>query len=191
MLFRSPAVDSNGKKINYDIEEISIPGFDKQISGNQDTGFKVMNTELYKIDIKINKIWKDYDGKTIDGNKIDNSIIVKLFANGKEISKIKIDKDNNWEYIFKNLDEFDSVGNKIVYSIEEEKVLGYETKIVQKDNNFEITNIKKLINPGKPGNPGNPKSKKNPKTYVKGVGSSIVLFSLSISGLYILNKKKK
>lgn len=56
-------------------------------------------------------------------------IIVKLLANGVDTGKtVKVTADSNWQYSFTNLDT-NSDGKEIKYTVEEQKVPNYTTKV--------------------------------------------------------------
>ena len=76
--------------------------------------------------VKGTKIWDD------DNNREElrpESITINLFSNGTMIRSKIITAEDNWEYIFSDLLKYDENGNEIIYTITEDKVDGYETKI--------------------------------------------------------------
>lgn len=94
---------------------------------------------IYKgvIDISGSKTWNDADNQ--DGIR-PASITVKLFANGTEAASqvVTPDEAGNWNYVFKNLPQYDAKG-KITYTVTESAVAGYETSV----SGYNITNIHK------------------------------------------------
>lgn len=78
----------------------------------------------------IEKVWDD-------NNNIDNmrpsSIDITLLRNNIYFDKITLSNSNNWQYLFENLDKTDENDNIYTYSIEENKVEGYETSINETD----------------------------------------------------------
>ena len=98
----------------------------KTIKRGSDTSDTIVFENIYKgtIDISGSKTWNDADNQ--DGIR-PASIIVKLLAN-KEVVRQKVipDANGNWNYVFNNLPEYDANG-KIVYTVSEDKVDGYET----------------------------------------------------------------
>lgn len=94
---------------------------------------------IYKgvIDISGSKTWNDADNQ--DGIR-PASITVKLFANGTEAASqvVTLDEAGNWNYVFKNLPQYDAKG-KITYTVTESAVAGYETSV----SGYNITNTHK------------------------------------------------
>lgn len=56
-----------------------------------------------------------------------DSIVVYLFANGVLADKQIVTAHNDWQYRFTNVPEYDLDREKIIYTIEEEKIEGYDT----------------------------------------------------------------
>jgi hypothetical protein len=81
------------------------------------------------------KTWDDKDNK--DGMR-PTSITVNLLANGDIIDSKEVTADTNWEYSFANMAKYDG-SEEIKYSVSEEPVIGYTTKI----DGYNITNTHK------------------------------------------------
>ena len=113
---------TNGREIRYTITEDAVPGYQSEISGMDVTNRYTPG----KINIQVTKNWQDKDDA--DGIRPD-SITVKLYADGKDTGKeLVLDQKNNWTGSFDDLDEY-ADGVKIVYTIAEAEVDGYETAI--------------------------------------------------------------
>ena len=72
------------------------------------------------------KIWDDEQDKY---GERPETIVIQLYANDILIDSIdvsKLDNDLKWSYTFGDLPAVDAEGNKIVYTIKEEEVKGYE-----------------------------------------------------------------
>lgn len=124
---------SNGREIIYTIQEKTIDKYTSQINGNMETGFTISNQHIPEtIMIEGKKIWDDSNNN--DGLR-PNNITIRLFANNKEIDSIIVDEKEHWTWKFENLYKYEN-GNKILYSIKEDKVHGYKTDI----QNYEIIN---------------------------------------------------
>lgn len=98
-------------------------------------------TESPTTEVSVEKKWDDNN----DEKKVRPvSITVNLIANyeGKEykVDSIVLNKDNNWKHTFKDLPTIND-GNKITYTVKEETVTGYSSKITgsEKDG-FTIIN---------------------------------------------------
>ena len=77
-------------------------------------------------------------------------------ADGKEIAKQDLGANNNWQYTFTNL-ERTKEGKEIQYTVTEDAVAGYSTKITGDAATGYlnvITNTKNSQNPNDPGNKG-------------------------------------
>ena len=93
----------------------------------------------------------------------------------------KLSKHNNWQHVFPDLEKYKD-GVEIVYTIEEETLEGYRSKIKGDMNTgFTVTNIEKPKKPNKSPET-KPKSKKtNPKT-----GDSMNISYMNLTTPYIL-----
>ncbi|WP_178085547.1 Cna B-type domain-containing protein, partial [Streptococcus ruminantium] len=77
-------------------------------------------------DIEGKKTWVDNNDQ--DGKR-PKSIKVNLLANGTIVQTKEVTAENDWSYKFSGLDQHDKDGEKIVYTVSEEKVDGYEMKV--------------------------------------------------------------
>uniref|UniRef100_UPI0012DD27F3 Cna B-type domain-containing protein n=1 Tax=Streptococcus ruminantium TaxID=1917441 RepID=UPI0012DD27F3 len=77
-------------------------------------------------DIEGKKTWVDNNDQ--DGKR-PKSIKVNLLANGTIVQTKEVTAENDWSYKFSGLDQHDKDGGKIVYTVSEEKVDGYEMKV--------------------------------------------------------------
>ena len=111
----------------------------KTIKKGDDTVDAIAFENIYKgiIDISGSKTWNDANNQ--DGIR-PASITVKLFANGTEAASqvVTPDEAGNWNYVFKNLPQYDAKG-KITYTVTESAVAGYETSA----SGYNITNTHK------------------------------------------------
>ncbi|MFW8617095.1 Cna B-type domain-containing protein [Enterococcus innesii] len=127
-----PKYDAEGKEYTYTIQEEKVPGYTTKVNG-YDIVNTYSNTET--TDVAGTKTWDDYDNKF---NTRPESITVDLMQNGKEIDKqtVKADHQGNWTYRFDNLPKYDEKGQAYKYTIQEEKVSGYTTKV----NGYDLVN---------------------------------------------------
>ena len=155
---------SKEEEIEYKVAETEVPeGYVATITGNGTTSIEITNTlETGKLviekefaiepwepfgpddspkDIPVYKIWND------DNNKYGNrpeTITVRLWADGEEITSAELNEKGNWRTVFTGLPRFREVVDEegkaeqveIVYTITEDPVEGYETEI----NGFNIRN---------------------------------------------------
>ena len=128
-----PILDAQGNPITYSVKEDDYENYISSVSGNLNEGFTVTNTIIDKVSIPVTKTWV--------GTPTD-SVTVNLYADGKKVDSQKLSKDNNWQYTFTNLKKYKD-GKEIVYTVEEEKVAGYTTKITGDAKlGYVITNTK-------------------------------------------------
>ncbi|MEG7637151.1 Cna B-type domain-containing protein [Enterococcus casseliflavus] len=127
-----PKYDAEGKAYTYKIQEENVLGYTTKVNG-YDLVNTYRNTET--TEVSGTKTWNDYDNKY---NTRPESITVKLIQNDKEIDKqvVKADKDGNWTYRFDNLPKYDAVGEAYTYTIQEENVPEYTTKV----NGYDLVN---------------------------------------------------
>ena len=127
-----PKYDAEGKEYTYTIQEEKVPGYTSEING-YDLVNTYRNTET--TEVAGTKTWDDYDNKF---NTRPESITVKLMRNDKEIGDqiVKADNQGNWTYRFDNLPKYDEKGQAYKYTIQEEKVSGYTTKV----NGYDLVN---------------------------------------------------
>ena len=125
---------SSGKEIKYTIEEkTEIEGYTVKIAGSAKEGYVITNSHNpITIDIVGEKVWLDNNN---NDNSRPESITVKLFANEKEVKSLKVtnktvvaNNPNTWLYEFKDLPKYEN-GKEINYTVKEENVPGYTTKI--------------------------------------------------------------
>ena len=124
----------DGEEIKYTISEDVVTDYSALYDG-----YNVTNSYTPgKTSVTVIKNWQDNNNK--DGKRPDD-IVVILLANGEETgSTLVLNEENNWMGSFTNLDEY-KAGEKIVYTVEEVTVDGYESVISgDAKNGFIITN---------------------------------------------------
>ena len=118
--------DEQGNEITYEITENKVDGYETEING-----YDIINTYKAVTSINGRKIWMDDNNKD---NTRPDSITVNLLRNGVIIKSKVVSEEDNWKYSFDNLEKYDEDNNEIKYSISENKVIGYQTNII--DNNI-------------------------------------------------------
>ena len=95
----------------------------------------IENKKNPKINIYGEKTWDDANNQD---KKRPEKITVILLANGEPIQNpdVKPDENGKWKYSFKNLPKYDNKGKEIQYTVKEEPVEGYKSKI----DGYNITN---------------------------------------------------
>ena len=120
----------NGKEIAYTVKEDEVAGYEATINDNN-----IINKhEIEKIEVSGTKTWDDNNNQ--DGKRPE-SITIHLLANGEEIKsqEVKPDESGNWKYSFTGLNKYEN-GKEITYTVKEDKVENYNTKI----SGYDITN---------------------------------------------------
>ena len=138
VIFEADKYDNAGKEIAYTVTESAITGYKASVSGNQSAGFTITNKDTEKVKIKVDKKWL---------GKVGSQITVKLMNGTKVVDTKTVDaasaKDGDgktWELSF-DADKYDEAGNEITYTVTEEAVAGYETKVSGNQiSGFIITN---------------------------------------------------
>ena len=124
----------------YEIKEIQAPSgwikSDEIINVEVKDDVAVIRTvknKREKTEVSVNKTWI--------GKKL-SSVKVKLLADGKKVDEVTLNEQNNWKHTFKNLNKYKDDGKtEIKYTVEEEKINGYDTEIKENPkNDFTITN---------------------------------------------------
>ena len=118
-----------GKAIDYKVvEATSITGYTTEVTGDAATGFTITNSYTPEtVDIKATKNWDDANNQ--DGKR-PSSITINLLADGEKVDskEVKAAADGTWSAEFKAKAKYKN-GNEIKYTVTEEKVTEYETKI--------------------------------------------------------------
>ena len=118
----------DGKEIKYTITEDVVEGYTTKVDG-----FNLTNThEVEKTKVSGTKTWNDSNDQ--DGKRPE-SVTVNLLADGTKVDSKVVKSSDNWKYTFDNLDKYKD-GQKIVYTITEDVVEGYTTKV----DGFNLTN---------------------------------------------------
>lgn len=126
--FENLPVYENGQKIDYSIEEDDVAGYTKEIKD-----FTVTNSytpEMIKISGQ--KIWDDADNQ--DGKR-PASVKVKVKNGDTVVDELEVTAANDWKFESKALPKY-AAGQEIAYTVTEEAVADYQTKI----DKFTITN---------------------------------------------------
>ncbi|HDR7801045.1 TPA: Cna B-type domain-containing protein, partial [Bacillus tropicus] len=122
------AYDANGVAYKYEVKEQAIPGYESKVNGTD-----ITNTKVGKTKVEGTKTWND-------GNATDrpSTIKVDLLQNGNVIQTQDVLAVMGWKYIFADLEAYDVEGKAYEYTVKEQPVAGYESKVSGTD----ITNTK-------------------------------------------------
>ena len=122
-----------GQEVVYSIEEDAVPHYQSQVTGNAADGFVVTNT--YKpetIKISGQKKWEDADNQ--DGKR-PNAVRVKILKGQDIVDVQEVTAANGWKYESNPLPKY-AAGQEITYTVAEEAVSGYTSKV----DGYNITN---------------------------------------------------
>lgn len=115
------------KKVRYRMKDVDIPAtYETEVDYYDPTTIQI-ETEL-----KGQKKWRK-DEPT----KRPKLIKVYLLANGEKVKEQSVTSRNNWTYRFTNIPVYDAAGEKIIYTVKEKPVSGYETTYEK----FDIINL--------------------------------------------------
>lgn len=224
----------NNVKSNEIIEEVNneeLKNSEEDIQSKDETTEEDVNFDLDeenekskdtdKAEVSVEKIWKDEDGNTINADNINKTITIRLFADGEEIDKIELNSKDGWSYVFKNLPKEDKNGNKIKYTIKEDKVSGYDSEIIHESGKLDFTVINKKdptepkipnepeeptlpnepkdsIEPNEPQKPSEPlkpstktKSTRSPQTYRGGIALVVTELVAGVGAFVFIRKRIK
>ena len=125
--FTKLPVKADGKDIVYTVKEVDdVKGYTTTINDSNKGNVVITNTHTPEV-TQVNgaKTWDDKDNQ--DGVRPD-SIKVNLLADGTPVDSKTVTADDNWSYSFVDLPKFNN-GKAIVYTITEDSVAGYSTKV--------------------------------------------------------------
>ena len=133
-----PKIDENDELYQYTIKEKGAEGYSVKMSGNQTSGFKLVNVP--GIILTVEKKW---NGESA------NQVEIKLLADGATKEKVTLTEADQWKHSFVNLPKFDANdGHEIVYTVEETALSGYTSEISgDAANGYIVTNTKTITPP--------------------------------------------
>lgn len=134
-----------GKPYDYDVQEVSVPaGYEMTKSGDVESGFTIVNTNVETVDVSVTKKWIGPAAGDVDVRLYQNGK-PNVMIDGQETQQIlTLSADHNWSDTFKKLPKYDpDSGQPYAYTVDEENVpAGYEKQPIEGDgdNGFVITN---------------------------------------------------
>lgn len=113
--------DEEGNEIKYTVDEEEkntgdLKFYTKKIEGKTITNTFTVPDE--KISITVNKVWNDNNN---EAQKRPESVIIILKQGKQEIARQEVTEEMNWSNTFTNLAKYDSQGNEIKYTLEEQE----------------------------------------------------------------------
>lgn len=133
-----PKIDENDELYQYTIKEKGVEGYSVKMSGNQTSGFKLVNVPGIILNVE-----KKWNGES------SNQVEIKLLADGATKEKLTLTAADQWKHSFENLPKFDANdGHEIVYTVEETALSGYTSEISgDAANGYIVTNTKTITPP--------------------------------------------
>ena len=138
-------VYENGNAIVYKVQEAKTPdGYKVEVTGDAATGFTITNTHAAeKTSASVTKAWNDSDDQ--DGKR-PKSVTVQLYANGDKCGDpVTLTAGSKWSHNWTDLPVYKN-GEKIAYTLSEDKVDGYTADVKTAHNtddgtwSFALTN---------------------------------------------------
>lgn len=159
-------VDENNKMISSEVQEVTVSqnaeittepasnSVPKSVTSSENETLDNRNNVLRitgdsgnvsftneYVDISVKKVWDDQN--YADRPK---EVTVRLLRNDEEIKSMTLSAENNWQGKFENLEKKDASGKDYSYTIKEDELIGYESKVEQsKDDQNAYTITNKLI----------------------------------------------
>ncbi|MEG0730903.1 MAG: Cna B-type domain-containing protein, partial [Vagococcus sp.] len=122
-----PKYDDNYDEYTYQVSERKVPHYDT----NQ-TDFNFTNTYRNddKVEVNGEKKWDDFDNKL---KKRPKRIKVDLYQNDSKTpiatKNVKANVDGDWKYSFKDLPKYDENYDEYIYTVKEQDVTNYDSKV--------------------------------------------------------------
>lgn len=122
-----------GREIVYSVSEHNVDGYTPSFGIDETDGYNTV-TNTYTPGVKSLNGIKVWDDENDQDGKRPGEITVYLLADNKRTGDaVTVSAANNWTFEFTDLPEFKigSVGQKVVYSVEEESVDGYSATVTK------------------------------------------------------------
>lgn len=132
--FSNLPVNEDGIEITYTVTE-TLPQDSPYVSTVE--GYNLFNTYSPETTaVNVTKVWDDNNNQ----DNMRQPVTVRLLADGIEAGTLVLSEENNWSGSFSGLAKYRDGGTLIGYTITEDAVDGYETKIDPVDNGYVISN---------------------------------------------------
>ncbi|MBQ7848914.1 MAG: Cna B-type domain-containing protein, partial [Clostridia bacterium] len=143
-----------GTPIRYSVKEYVPDGYTSKVSG-----MDIVNThENETIDLNGSKTWNDNEDAA---GKRPESIVIRLWRDGKEAARKTVTAADNWTWSFTDLPKYEA-GKEIVYTITEDAVDGYTSTVMGYDVTNEFTEELVEVSGAKTWNDNNNQDGKRP-----------------------------
>ena len=131
-----PKYSKSGSAIAYTVAEDPVEGYSSKVTGDAERGFTVTNTSTAKVSVPVEKKWV--------GPAAERAT-VRLLADGEDAGQsIELNESNGWKGSFKGLPKYSKSGSAIAYTVAEDPVEGYSSKVTgDAERGFTVTNTVK------------------------------------------------
>ena len=133
--------DDRGNEITYTVDEKEVNLGDLKFYTKEINDKTITNTFTIpdeKVNVMVNKVWNDNNNIS---KKRPESIILQVKNRSTVVAEQTVTEVNGWKYTFTNLPKYDSQGNEILYTVDEEVVNKDDLKFYTKEiNGTTITN---------------------------------------------------
>lgn len=169
-------VDDAGNVIAYTVSEEPVAGYETTVEGTNITNNRIPDMT----EVVVKKVWDDKENK--DGLRPEK-ISIRLLADGQEVAVKEITATDNWQASFTDLPVYKD-GKKIVYTITEDPVAGYTSKI----DGFTVTNrhipptTPPTTPPSTPEKPETPTTPREGKKKILPSTGEVIAYGLTILG---------
>ena len=126
----------DGEKVEYTWTEENVNGY--TLAGNTTVNGVTTFTnkhEITEVSVNVKKVWSDSDNA--EGFRPED-VTVNLLADGEVIDTVALSEENEWSYGWTKLDGF-AGGEEIIYTVTEDKVENYSTRIDKAENSYDFT----------------------------------------------------
>ncbi len=136
-----PKYNEQGNEIVYTVDEAEVNENDLKFYTKTVEGTTITNTLTVpedKVELTVNKVWSD--NENANGKRPES--IKLLVKNGiQTVAEQVVTEADKWKYTFTDLAKYDSQGNEVVYTVDEEAVNTDDLKFYTKEiNGTTITN---------------------------------------------------
>ena len=124
--------DSLGNEINYTLSErIDSIFYEKETVENTDMfNQKVVNKFVVPNEQVLVKAVKKWEDNNDEYEKRPNSVVLQVLVGDEVVAEQKVTEADSWSYLFK-LPKYDSLGNEIVYTVDEKETDRHYEKHVE------------------------------------------------------------
>ncbi|KYG29573.1 Cna B-type domain-containing protein [Alkalihalobacillus trypoxylicola] len=131
----------------YVLQEVPLPGYQnpgdvrftlERNQINPEHGYQLVEVENRRGPVEAGMVRFDVE-KVWDGVSQEEAT-VHLTLDGTILETAILNEENDWKYVFQDVDELDENDEPYLYVLEEEEIENYESVITRDENSFTVTN---------------------------------------------------